>query len=206
MSNTTSNKKKKMSFIEKARRSQILDIAVDEIANKGYENFTIQAIAKKDEVNKASVYYHFKGREQLLGSLYITLIDELYEYRVRRVNEEKTATEKLKAYIGAYIDYCQTNVKKFIALFGLGFDLSSTESSKNMWSDEVTDRSFGFLEGILVEGKKNGEFTASNSEKVVPLIQGALDGILTQWISTPSKINLPECQDVLMKMVLSYVK
>jgi len=51
----------KTTFIEEARRKQILDIALEKIATQGFQNTTIQEIANQAGISKGVIYYHFKA-------------------------------------------------------------------------------------------------------------------------------------------------
>jgi AcrR family transcriptional regulator len=51
------------------RREKILDAAEAEFAHRGFEGARIDAIAEAAGVNKALIYYYFKGKRALLEEL-----------------------------------------------------------------------------------------------------------------------------------------
>jgi len=99
----------KPSFVEEARRKQILDIALDKIAIEGYENTTIQEIAKEANISKGVIYYHFKGKQELIVNIWKVLFEDLFEYRKARVETQKTAIRKLKVYLESNIEFIKDN-------------------------------------------------------------------------------------------------
>jgi TetR/AcrR family transcriptional repressor of bet genes len=54
---------------EEARREDILRAAYDVAARRGVEALTLRAVAQRAGVSHATVLFHFKRRDQLVGSL-----------------------------------------------------------------------------------------------------------------------------------------
>ena len=197
-------KKGKPTFIEEARRKQILEIAINAIEKRGYRNTTIQDIAKKADVSKGVIYYHFNTREELLGTIWSALLEELFEYRKKRVERQKTAQAMLRTYAKAHFEFLKVNFNKFIALFTMGIDLNPADNKTHPWSREINKRCFGYLSGILEHGQQNGEFGSFPVTQVVPIIQGALDGLILQWVATPDLVDFDGCRQVLMDIIEQY--
>jgi AcrR family transcriptional regulator len=202
----TQKSKSKPSFIEAARRKQILDIALSEIQNKGFQHTTIQEIANKANVSKGVIYYHFKGREELLNSIWAALIDDLFEYRRQHVEAQSTAMAKLRVYVEANFEFPVKNFNKFTALFRMGIDLSSSDAKPKPWSTNANERCFKYLIAILTEGQLNGEFRKFSPEIIAPIIQGAIDGLCLQWISTPQLYDLDACKKMLLEIIKQYTE
>jgi len=196
--------KPKRSFIEEARRKQILDVALAEIQAKGLQNTSIQTIADKAKVTKGVIYYHFKGREELLNNIWSALIRELFEYRKRKVEAQPTAAAKLRIYVKANFEFLKKNFNKFNALFRMGIDIGSAGSKANPWSTEANLRCFTFLSSILKEGQENEEFREFSPEIITPIIQGAIDGLGLQWVSAPELFDLEACQNTLLEIIDQY--
>jgi TetR/AcrR family transcriptional regulator, fatty acid metabolism regulator protein len=203
--NVKSKSRPRRSFIEEARRKQILDVALEQIQTKGLQNTSIQEIANKVNASKWVIYYHFNGREELLNNIWSALIEELFEYRKQRVEMQTTASEKLRGYVEANFDFLKDNLNKIAALFRMGIDLSSPEAKPNPWSEEINRRCFTFLSSILIEGQKNGEFREFSNEILAPIIQGAVDGLSLQWVSTPELFDLDACQNTLLEIIQQYL-
>ena len=204
MAAVTLRKKRKPTFIEEARRKQILDIAVHEIETRGYRNTTIQDIARKADVSKGVIYYHFNSREELLNEIWSALIGELFVYRKKRVERQKTAKAMLRTYAKAHFEFVKANFNKFIALFSMGIDLNPSDNQTHPWSREINKRAFGYLSDILEHGRETGEFGSFQVARVAPIIQGALDGLILQWVATPDLVDFDGCRRVLMDIIERY--
>lgn len=70
---------KRKNFTEKDRstRDLILDIAEQEIANKGVEGLKLKDVAEQVGVQLPSIYAHFSGRKEVLEALADRIMDEL---------------------------------------------------------------------------------------------------------------------------------
>jgi AcrR family transcriptional regulator len=63
--------------IRKARRQAIMDTALEEFAEHGYESASISMIAKKAGVSKGLMYNYFESKEELLSSIMADGMDEM---------------------------------------------------------------------------------------------------------------------------------
>ncbi|WP_139489221.1 TetR/AcrR family transcriptional regulator [Brevibacillus dissolubilis] len=88
-------------------RDKILQTALQEFAEKGYDGARIDHIAKIAGVNKALIYYHFKGKEEL----YTAVINGLFE-KALLVSIEPTGTsirDNLLLVMEHFIDFLHDN-------------------------------------------------------------------------------------------------
>jgi TetR/AcrR family transcriptional regulator, fatty acid metabolism regulator protein len=193
------------SFIEEARRKQILEIAIKEIDRRGYRNTSVDAIAARAGISKGVVYYHFAGKRELVGTITGALLDELFEYRKARVEAETSASARLRAYIEAYFEFVCANSKKFGAMMEAGIVLGSDDGG-NPWASAVNERAFDYIARLLAAGQESGEFREFPSRLLAPVIQGAVDGIALHWFSDPQGVNLAECKREIEEMIETYVK
>ncbi len=60
------------SFIEKARRAQIMECAIETLAEVGYVKASLGQIAKRAKISKGVISYYFTNKEELLEQKQIT--------------------------------------------------------------------------------------------------------------------------------------
>src|ERR1700689_5826657 len=93
----------------KESRAAILAAAALEFAEHGIAGARTDAIAREARVNKALIYYYFKDKETLYG----TVLDEAFgalKVNVFRVlDSELPSREKILAYVAAYFDFVAAN-------------------------------------------------------------------------------------------------
>lgn len=68
------------SFIEEARRRQILALAVEVLAEGGYAHASLARIAKHAGISKGVISYHFDGKDDLMTQVVIQLFVSGAEY------------------------------------------------------------------------------------------------------------------------------
>ena len=56
-------------------KERIFDVFIELTSSMGYENVTIREIAKRVDINVASIYYHYESKEKILEHVY-----EYYDY------------------------------------------------------------------------------------------------------------------------------
>ena len=80
-----------MGMQKRDTRERILKEAVIIFSNKGYEGASMEEIAKKISINKATIYHHFKGKKEILDTIIENLIQETAAFR------RQMAADALKA-------------------------------------------------------------------------------------------------------------
>ena len=86
------------------RRAEIMDAAMLLFMEKGYANTTTQDIVDKVNISRGLLYYHFKNKEDILYCLVERYSEKLLrDIHVIVYDEDKTAIEKIRAFIDATI-------------------------------------------------------------------------------------------------------
>ena len=67
---------------------RILEATQELIREKGVESASVREIAKRAEVNVASINYYFSKKENLMGEILLLLSDELFENIKERINQD----------------------------------------------------------------------------------------------------------------------
>ncbi len=88
-------------------RQRILEVAEDLFASKGYDAASMDAIARSAGINKATIYYHFKDKNDIIISLFGKIISELET----RINSEINSAEDLKVKLKKEIAYLRSKRK-----------------------------------------------------------------------------------------------
>jgi AcrR family transcriptional regulator len=198
---------KKQTFIEEARRKQILDIATRLMIEKGYPNTSIDMIAGEAGITKGVIYYHFGGKTELVGAVWERLLEELFEYRLAQVEAAGSAEEKLRAYIVSNFDFLLNSprTKYNSVIFEAGVQLRS-ESGRNPWSARLNERCFLLIGDIIRQGRAEGVFGPVAPEHVAPVLQSAIDGICLHSESDPVNVDWRSCRDNLLEMIFAYLQ
>ena len=72
---------------------------------KGVRDAQIEDIANAVGINRAIVYRHFSGKEELFALTLVSYLDELHEALRGADRPGAPASERLEALVGAFVDY-----------------------------------------------------------------------------------------------------
>ncbi len=201
-SNLKSIGQRRPSFIEEKRRSQIVEIAIQTIAKQGFSQASLAEIAKKAGISKGVISYHFDGKEDLVEEILRSLLRKPAEFVKERVSRADTALEKLRAYIEANFEFMKLNRVGYVALVDLW---GQRDGGHNSLNADAYEPSRHYLAHILEEGQRTGEMGAFPLMPTASLIQGAVDGVMLQWVLDEKAIDLDVAKEEVVSMVLRHV-
>jgi len=202
-SNLKSVGQRRPSFIEEKRRTQIVDIAIETIATQGFSQASLAEIAKKAGISKGVISYHFDGKEELVEEILRSLMRKPADFVKERVSRAAAAAEKLRAYVEANFDFMKANRVGYVALVDLW---GQRDSGRNSLNADAYEPSRHYLAHILEEGQRRGEMRAFPVMATASLIQGAIDGVMLQWVLDEKAVDLDVARDEVVKMVLCHVQ
>ncbi|WP_414942876.1 TetR/AcrR family transcriptional regulator [Amycolatopsis sp. cmx-11-51] len=173
-------------FVDQARRNQLVDCAIEAIAQVGLARASLTEIGKRAGLSKAAVFYHFSGRDELVGEVVVTVLRRGAEYMAARMPERPTPPEELRAYIEANVGYVaehRDDVKVLVAI-AVGFTDENGESK--LRSDaSVYEASLAPLRDILSRGQADGYFGEFDTRTTAMTIRAAIDAIGPQLTAVP---------------------
>jgi AcrR family transcriptional regulator len=84
-------------------KENILKVATQEFSLYGYDAVSMNKLASKLEVNKATIYYHYKDKKSLYQEVVTTLIRKNREKIEYIIDSDDNPKEKFKNYISLFI-------------------------------------------------------------------------------------------------------
>lgn len=165
-------------FLERARRKQFIDCAIDAIADLGLPRASLAEIARRAGVSKAAILYHFHGRDQLMDAVIRAVLDEGTGYMASRIQAAETSAGELRAYIESNIDYIASHPKQVAALVAITMNSTNGQRhGKPRPGTSVPGQSLAPLQDILRRGQDVGEFAAFDARTMAMTIRAAIDAI-----------------------------
>lgn len=145
-------------------RERILQAALDIFAIHGYEGARMEKIASMVGINKASLYFHFKSKEEIFRELFLSILDKYFSHINELIKETKglNCKKRLIFIYQRYLDYNLDNSEMafwnriYYAAPEIMRDeiIRATEESKTFFIDALTN--------IFEEGIKNKELKTKN--------------------------------------------
>lgn len=90
-------------------KDKILEVAKEEFAKYGYAAVSINNLVKKLEINKATVYYHYKDKKALYNEVIKSIIENKNIRTKQIVKTNMEGKDLLKAYINSQVKYIEEN-------------------------------------------------------------------------------------------------
>lgn len=183
-------------------KERILQIATSEFAILGYSALSMNNLAKKLEINKATIYYHFKDKESLYNEVILSLIKLHEDEREAILNSSLEAKEKFKQYIKLLINTMSENpnIIPLTLREMAGFDLGIESNISNNIENDIICMKKIVLQLNLKEKYKNIDFY-----ELKAMILGT---ILTYYSmqKTPLELKNIKNLDKDNKKILNYIE
>lgn len=94
-------------------RERILLAALEVFTNQGYEGARMEKIASMVGINKASLYFHFKSKEDIFRELFLDILEKYQNMLTTVINESRgyPCRERLIIIYKRYLDYNLDNTE-----------------------------------------------------------------------------------------------
>jgi TetR/AcrR family fatty acid metabolism transcriptional regulator len=175
-------------FIEKARRAQIVEATINVLAELGYTNTSFAQIAKKSGISRGLISYHFKNKDDLM----LQVVMEVFAGNMMYVNEQvaaqRSATQRLHTYIEANLTHMSQQPKRYLAMMEVVMNAKTNEGESIFKAiSQADDDELGYteLEDIFRAGQAGGEFWDFDPRVMAIALRGAIDKVLGQLANHP---------------------
>src|SRR5579859_6657956 len=115
------------SFIETARRAQIIECAIETIATLGYAQASLAQIAKRAGISKSVITYYFSSKEELIEQVVKEIYTDAAHFIGPRIAAQPTARLRLQTYIQAHVEYISTHLLQMMAIMEIAINFRTEE-------------------------------------------------------------------------------
>lgn len=172
------------SFIEAARRAQIIDAAIDTLADVGYSRASLAEIARRAAISKSAISYYFASKEDLLRQVVIKLFEEGVAFVTPQILAETSASSALQAYIATNVQFIAERARHLKAVSEILVNLHDKDGNPP-WDDSSKDWMFEGLEQLFIWGHETGEFRPFSVRVMAISLRAAIDALSVQLIIRP---------------------
>jgi TetR/AcrR family fatty acid metabolism transcriptional regulator len=186
---------------KETKRERILDAAVVEIAGRGYYRTTVSNIARRAGVADGTIYLYFKGKEDVLVSIFERAMQRFTQEAQRIVEDDVAGPEhKLRRIVALHL-----------SLLGEDRDLAvvfQVEFRHTLHVLELLSRSrirdyLALIARVVEEGKSEGVFRADvDALFAAKVVFGILDEMATDWVLSRKNIRLASRSDPVSDFLL----
>jgi AcrR family transcriptional regulator len=172
-----------VSFIQAARRQQIIAAAIATVTAVGYGQASLARIADQADISKSVISYHFANKDDLLEQVVVQVDEDWAAFMRPFLEAETTAAGRLAAYLRSRLAYMRDNHERLIAVAEIVVNHRDSDG-RPVFAERDADPA-SELVAILHEGGRTGEFRAFDPVVLAMTITQGIDGALTYWAEHP---------------------
>ncbi len=173
------------SFIETARRAQIIEKTIETIADQGYAQASLAQIAKRAGISKGVITYYFVSKDELLKQVIIIIYTAAIKCITPQIAAQPTAALRLQVYIRSAVEYIGDHRTQMIALIEIlthyHGDKASTLFLQTSQEAALTD-----LEALMRKGQEEGDFRSFDLRVMAVTIRRAIDAVSPLYNADPN--------------------
>jgi AcrR family transcriptional regulator len=179
-----------MSFIELARRQQLIEATIAAVAEEGYAGASLAKVASRAKISKSVVVYYFGTKDVLVETTVREIYQDIWKFLQPRFEAESTARGQLRTYIEAEFAYLEQNRARLLTISYLLMNHRNRRGALYL-REEAEKINLQVLGGMLENGQKRGEFRAFAVKPMAATLMHAINGALEQWVVDP-RLSLAE--------------
>ncbi|WP_147915410.1 TetR/AcrR family transcriptional regulator [Ruania zhangjianzhongii] len=160
-------------FIERARRAQLIEVTIELVADDGYRGASLARIAERAGLSKAAVLYHFASKDALVQAAHQATLVALTG-DVAKAIEAADSADAPAAYVRAMIGHLREQPRHTRMLI---------EAMSHGFGEHGAAERWRALAQIL-EASWPGRLADSRTAAVI--IGGAIDGIVNESLQDPT--------------------
>jgi len=174
------------------RIPQILQAAIDVFAKKGIATATMDDIALKAGISKATIYLYFKNKEALLDSILPYYYDEIFEpLKEMAEKKEESASDRIRYAISEAAKKLAKMRKSTRVIYDL-YSLALRRPKMKKYLRERFRQSSGVIAQWIDQGMRDGEFRPVDSTMMAMLLGANYEGMIIVSLLYEDKVSWQE--------------
>jgi TetR/AcrR family fatty acid metabolism transcriptional regulator len=182
------------------KREAILRAAIDTFAARGFFNAQMADVARAANVAAGTVYLYFRGKDDLLTSIFVRTMKEAIAEGRRSVAACHGPIEQLREIARLHLD--RLGRDRALAIV---FQIELRQSTKFMEHFSATElrEYLGIIRDVVADGQARGVFRKDmNPTLAAKLFFGGLDEMATNWILSRRKYALAAEADAIVDILV----
>jgi AcrR family transcriptional regulator len=172
-------------FIETARRAQIVAAAIDTLAELGYGQASLARIAERAGTSKGVIIYHFGSKDDLVREVVAELSAKGRAYMGPQLEAESTGAGMLRTYIEANLAFVRENRSHVAAVVEIALSARSADGHP-LYDMSIREEGAEALRQLLGYFQGCGEFRADFDPAVMAMtIRATLDAVPARMARDP---------------------
>ena len=186
------------------KRDLILRAATKVFAQHGYFQSQVADVARVAGVAAGTVYLYFKGKDDLLVSIFERSMSEVLAEGRQAVHGVSDAAERLRVLAHLHLDRLGRD-KNLAVVFQV--ELRQSVKFMERFSESFLQDYFKLIREAIADGQQRGAFRKNiSATTATKIFFGALDEMATNWVLSRRKYNLSAEADAVVDLFINGVK
>jgi TetR/AcrR family transcriptional regulator, fatty acid metabolism regulator protein len=175
-------------FLQVKRRDQLVDCAIEAIAELGFARASVAEVARRAGVSKGVVTYHFPAKDDLISAVIADIVGSLTEFltpRYKAADPTQFPERWTAAYITAWVDCYRAYAQQLLALVRV-HDSVLDEAGRPGAAHDSRAVDIALVTRILEHGQSRGTLGTFDARVIATVMKAALDGLLREFTDNPA--------------------
>ena len=182
------------------KRSDILEAAAVLFAQFSLKKVTVDEIAEKASVSKATIYKYFESKEEVFDQVVKAESQQLWDAVTIAVDEAPSVVDKLRAYLLTKI----TKIHELVNFYRVTREMWNeywpyVDSARSKFIAQEKE----LIKDILEEGNRAGELNIAQTELTAHTIVISLKSMEFSWATETCGVPLEEYVDFLITLIMN---
>lgn len=171
------------SFIEEARRRQIVAAAVAVLAREGYARASLSRIASEAGISKSVISYHFAGKDEMFAAVFDHVVEAAGAYMTPFIEQAGDPAGQIAAYIRHHLAYMEGHRDELLAIGTIAMNHMGGELAATIAKSTAEERDI--LVSLIEAGQAAGQLRALDARIMAAVIAKAVESALEEWVWRP---------------------
>lgn len=172
-------------FIEAARKAQIIAAATQAIADVGFAHASLARIARQAGISKGVIGYYFPSKDDLVRAVVDSFYLTGHEQMMATLKDSQSAGELLSTYIATNVGFIAENRAAARAITDIITNFRKPDGEPH-YRVEDTEPLIAGTAAMFAWGQETGEFRSFDTRVMAVTLRAAVDGFAGQLATTPS--------------------
>ncbi len=187
-----------MTVVISKRKEEILITAQNLFRERGYAATSMRDIAKEVGVEPASLYSHFKSKDDILQFICFEIANEFLEMQEPILNAISNPTEKLKRVVAGHVNTILQNLDAASVFFNEWRHMKEPDLSRFVEMREQYEDGF---KQIMDDGVTSGDFRNIDIHFFIRMLFSVINGV-HEWYRTSGKVSPDEVGEKMSEFIL----
>jgi len=185
------------------RKKRILSAAQRVFSRKGYEATTMEDIASEAGFGKASLYFYFKGKEEVFLSLIKTGLEEQRSLLKQIMGSQLSNVERLEVLVCKLFENVEQN-QEFIRIMHSESQKLYATTLRKVHSSIIREhkKTMEGIASIIQDGIRSGEFRKVEPTVAAGSLMGIIRSVIFSWFVREERTSLDRYRPMVMEIFL----